>query len=210
MPSTYGVLTTYGLSALAAAVSGNYVPPVYLVLENNGSTVQTAANAGVTSIQTALPVHLAGDSELVLGVGLGTQEVVSFSAATGAGPTTYTLTTPTTQAHAAGDPVCRVPLTADGMGQVQNEIAYDPTNSPGQRLQSYGGYSSGPGTWVLQFFLTGIEASAFLMMVGLSDSPVIGQGNLHAHATLGTNHVFNPVSGGVDIEIDIPISIAAQ
>lgn len=209
--TTIVVMTQYGKTALASAIQGNgiYTPPLYLVLENNGSTLQAAPapNPGASSIITLAPVHLSGDTQIVLGAGLPTQEVVTFTAATGAGPTTYTLSGVTANSHAAGDPVCRVPLASDTMTQIQNEIQYDSTNAPGLRLQSVSGYTTGPNEWTMQFYLTGIEASSFLMMCGISDSPSIGQGNLHAHMVLGTNHVYVPANGGVDLEIDIPLLV---
>lgn len=203
MPAT-ALMTNTGKTALAALFK-NY----YLVIEGNGSTVANAGtvSAGATSIETAAGVDLAGDTAIVLGAGLASQEVVTFSAVSGAGPYTYTISA-TTQNHSNGDPVCRLPLTTDTMAQVVNELQYDSTNDPGQRLQSVSGYSTGVGEWTLQFYLTGIEASNFLMTVGIADSPTISAGNLLYHAVLGVNHVYNPVSGGVDIEIDIPIQLS--
>lgn len=206
MPAV-AVLTAYGRTALASAIQGSYVPPLYLVLESNGSTVSASYVAGVTTIQTVAPVHLAGDTQLILGVGLPTQETVTFSAATGAGPTTYTLSAATAYAHAAGDPACRLPLTSDTMAQVVSEIQYDPTYDPNLRVQSVGGYSTGVGQWTMQFFVSGIEASAFLMTGGLADANTVGQGNLHAHFAIGINHVYNALNGGVDLEIDVPIQL---
>lgn len=205
--ATVGAWTNYGLSMLASALQGNYSAPLYLVLEGNGSTVASTVAAGATSIESVANVWLAGDDQLVLGAGLPTQEVVTYSSIVGTGPYTYNLTAPTTQNHTSGDPLCRVPLVTDTLAQVVNELQYDSTNAPGLRLASVSGYSTGTGNWTMQFYLTGIEASAFLMTVGLSDNPNVGQGNLHAHFVLGVNHVYNPISGGVDIEIDVPLTL---
>lgn len=202
------LLTTYGLTALASAVQGTYAPPLYLVLENNGSTFAAGASAGVTAISSNAAVHLPGDTQLVLGVGLAGQETVTFTSVTTAAPYVYTLTAPVVYQHVTGDPLCRLPLATDTMAQVVNELQYDSVNDPNLRLQSVSGYSSGNGAWTMQFYLTGIEASSFLMTIGLSDSPTIGQGNLHYHATLGVNHVYVPANGGVDVEIDIPITLS--
>lgn len=205
-----GILTGYGISALAAAVQGNYAPPLYLVIENTGSTLVSSISAGANTLQSVAKVDLAGDSQLVLGVGTTAQETVGFSGVTGSGPYTYTLSTPTLYAHASGDPLCRLPLPSDTMAQVVGEIEYDHANQPGQRLQSISGYSTASGEWTMQFFLTGIEANTFIMMVGLSDSPLIGQGNLHAHATVGINHTFTTLSAAKDIELDLPITLASS
>lgn len=202
-----GVLTAYGLSALASAVQGNYTPPLYLVIESNGSTLNATVNVGATSLKTNARVDLSGDTQLVVGTGTTNEETLTFSAVSGAGPYTYTLSTPATKSHAASDPVCRLPLSSDTMLQVASEQQFDSVNQPGLRLQSVSGYASGPGQWTMQFFLTGIEASYFIMTIGLSDSPTIGQGNLHLHSTYGLDHTFNPVSGGVDIEVDVPVSL---
>lgn len=205
-----GVMTQYGISALASAVQGNYSPPLYLVIENNGSTLSSAVNIGAPTISSTTRVDLTGDSQLVLGAGLVSQEVVKFNGVSGSGPYTYTLTTTPVFAHASGDPLCRLPLATDTLLQVVNEQEYDHANDPGLRLQSVSGYSTALGNWTMQFFLTGIEASTFIMTVGLSDSPTIGQGNLHAHAVVGINHVYNSSVGGVDIELDIPINLAVN
>ena len=201
------VRTNYGLTALAAAVQGGYLPPLYLVIEDNGSTISAATAVGATSIQTVARVDLAGDSQLVLSPGLSTQETVTFSAVSGSGPYTYTISA-TTQAHAAGDPVCRMVLATDTMSQVVSEIQYDSTNAPNQRLQSVSGYSTGNGEWTMQFYLTGIQASSYIMTVGLSDSITVGQGNLHAHLIVATNHVFTSLSTATDLEIDIPLQLS--
>src|SRR5947209_4063644 len=37
------LLTIYGLTALASALSGNYTPPIYLVIENTTTNLNTAA-----------------------------------------------------------------------------------------------------------------------------------------------------------------------
>lgn len=208
MTTLPAVRTQYGLTALAAAVQGGYLPPLYLVLENNGSTLSAGINTGVTSFQTPARVDLAGDTQIVLSAGLPSQEVVSFSSVSGTGPYTYTLTAGTFNVHATGDPVCRMPLATDTMSQVSGEIEYDPANAPGTRTQAVSGYSTGVGEWTMQFYLTGIQADSYLMMAGLSDSPVLGQGNLHAHLILAVNHVFSNPATATDLEIDVPLTLS--
>lgn len=208
MTTLPAVRTNYGLTALAAAVQGGYLPPLYLVLENNGSTLVAGINTGVTSFQTPARVDLTGDTQIVLSPGLPSQETVTFTAVTGTGPYTYTLSTGTFNVHALGDPVCRLPLASDTMTQVTGEIEYDPANAPGQRSQSVSGYSTGNGEWTMQFYLTGIQADSYIMTVGLSDSPVIGQGNLHAHLVVATNHVFVSAPSATDLEIDVPLTLS--
>lgn len=208
MATLPAVRTNYGMTALAAAVQGGYLPPLYLVLMNNGSTMFATANAGVTSIQTNQAVHLTGDTQIVLSPGLSTQETVTWTGVSGTGPYTYTLSAATTQNHPAGDPVCRLPLSTDTMASVVNEVAYDSTNFPNLRLASVAGYSTGNGQWTMQFYYTGIQASTYIMTVGLSDSATIGQGNLHAQLIIATDHTFQNVSTASDIEIDVPFQIS--
>lgn len=206
MTALPAIRTTYGLTALAAAVQGGYAPPVYLVLENNGSTLSAGYAAGVSAVQLVARVDLAGDTQIVLSPGLPTQETVSFSSVTGTGPYTYNLTSPTFNTHATGDHVCRMPQASDTMAQVSGEFGFDPANSPGQRSSSPAGYSTGTGEWTMQFYLTGIQADSYIMMVGLSDSPNIGQGNLHAHLIVAVDHTFTTQAAATDLEIDVPLT----
>ena len=198
------VLTNAGKAWLASALNGVSNPPVYLVLENNGTTFSQTCAPGVTSITVGGQAHQVGDTQLILGVGLPTQETVTFTAYSAG---VYTLSAATTQGHTSGDPICRVPLVTDLMSNVQSEIQYDSANDPNQRLQSVSGYASGTNQWTTQFFLPGTEASSFLMMGGIADNPTIGQGNLYGHFALGTNHVYTS-GAGVDLEIDIPLTIS--
>src|SRR5689334_14410922 len=75
----YNLFTNDGLSQLASALSGGYVPPVYLVLEQNYSTTTAAYSAGATSIALLENVTITGDTQLVMEPGTANQEVVTFS-----------------------------------------------------------------------------------------------------------------------------------
>ena len=199
------VWTAFGLTALASAIGAAYTPPLYLVIESNYALLQLAyPSAGATTILTDIRIDGATDTQIVLSPGLATQEVVTFSGVTGTGPYTYTLSTPTVNAHSLSDPVCRQVYTGDDMTTVVNEIQYDSVNFAGLRAVSPGGYSGGIGNWTIQFYLTGTSALAYLMICGISDSNTIGAGNLHNHFILGYNHI----SATNDIEIDGSLTLS--
>jgi hypothetical protein len=204
------VHTTVGLTAYASAFQGSYTPPQYLVIETLAGLIQNAGTLPLssTSVQLNVAVDEAGDTSLVLGVGTGNQETVTFSGRTGTGPYTYTISA-TTKTHAHLDPCVRLVLTGDGMSQVQSEAQYDSVNAPGQRALSLGGYSQGSANWVMQFFLTGAQglgvsgATLLWANVGLADNSAVGAGSLHNHLNLGYSHVQ-----GNDVELDVSLTLA--
>jgi hypothetical protein len=201
---TKNVFTNFGLSALASALSGGYIAPIYLVLDSAGTTLEQPVNIGQSQVVTNERVDLSGDMQLVLSPNLANQETVTFTGIpTGSGPYTYTLTSPATQTHNTGDTVLRQTLATDTMSTVLSEVQYDPTDAPNQRVQSYAGYAQGVGNWVVQFYITGTQAVDKFNYVGLADSLTIGQGNLHDHAVLGYSH-----TSGDDVEIDVSITLS--
>lgn len=197
------IWTNYGLTALA---SGTLPQQTYLAVENPGITLSSGYNVGVSSITLSAQAHQAGDTQLVLGVGLASQEVVTFSsAAPGTGNTyVYTLSSPTTQPRNSGDPACRQVSATDTMSNVQNEVQYDATNFPNQRMNLASGYSNGAGNWTYQFYFPGPTVQDTLMLVGMCDNPQIGSGNLFNHFTLGYTH-SNPNN---DLEIDGSLTLS--
>lgn len=197
--------TNYGVTALASAIGNAYTSPLSLVIESNYATLQLdASTPGATSILTDIRIDQSIDTQIVLSPGLATQEIIGFTGVTGTEPYTYTLATPTVNAHPVGDPVCRQVNGQDTMANVVGEIQYDPVNFPNQRAQSPGGYSNGVGNWTIQFYLPGPSALNYLMLCGLSDSATIGTGNLHNHFIIGYNHT-NPSN---DVEIDGSITLS--
>lgn len=196
------MFTQYGLIQVAGALT-NGEQSLYLVIESFSASLSSSLSPGATSVTTNQRVDQTGDIQIVLSPGLSTQEIVSFSAVSGSGPYTYTIS-PCSHAHASGDPVCRQVAVTDTMSNVVGEVQFDPVNAPGQRVVSPGGYSVGPGNWVFQFYLPGGTAQTQIMICGISDSQFIGQGNLLAHFILGLNN-----SGGTnDLEIDASLTIA--
>lgn len=212
------VQTNYGLTALAGALQGSYAaagynPPNYLLLDTYTGAIQNAGGLAVnaTSVTTDKQLHVTGDTgataQLVLGVGTANQEQVNWTAVSGAGPYTYTISA-CGKTHAQNDPCCRQSQGADDLAQLQSDIQYDATNAPNQRLQTLGGYSQGTGLWTVQFFLTGnqalgaSQANLLLARVGLGDSLTVGQGHMHNAVVLGYTHQVNN-----DVEIDVDISL---
>src|SRR6185312_8359147 len=93
--------TDVGLTNLAKCWGGAGVPPRYLIIDKfKGQLQNNPLAAGALSLIVDVPVHQTGDTQLVLDVGAVGQETVTFTSATGAGPTTYTLSTPTVNSHA--------------------------------------------------------------------------------------------------------------
>jgi hypothetical protein len=192
------IFTNTGLTLLASAVSGGYVPPIYLSMDSSYTYLTATYAAGVTSIQTNTAIDQTGDTQLVLSAGLATQETVTFTGRTGTGPYTYTLSSPTANAHNAGDWVARQPTVNDTISTIVSPIQYDSVNFPNLWPPSASGYSIGNGQWTIQFYLTLTQAVAVIMTIGLVDSQTIGQGNLHNHVVLGYDHTQQ----ATDIEID--------
>jgi hypothetical protein len=195
--------TNYGLTALA---SGALPTTTYLAVENAGTTVNSTYAAGVSSFTTNLQVHQSGDTQIVASVGGVHQETLTFSSATvnADSSCTYTLSSPTTQAHTAGDLACRQVSASDTMSNVLNEKQYDSVNFPNQRMSIAGGYSGGTGNWIYQFYYPGPTLQTTLLIVGMCDSPTIGQGNLINHFTLG--YVHNNTNN--DLEIDGSLTLS--
>lgn len=199
------IMTSYGLSALAGALNGNYTPPIYLVIENFTTTLYTTANIGDSQVLTNARVDITGDNKLVLDPGLGSQEVVTYTSVTGSSaPYTYTLSGTVVNTHATGNTVCRNVSINDDISSVQSEVQYDSTNYPNQRSASPSGYSTGTGVWTVQFYLSGQISQQLFTICGLADNITLGQGNLHNHFVLGLNR-----NGSTnDIEIDAIITIS--
>lgn len=193
------VFTDYGLTALASAPTGVYVAPTYLVIDQNAATVTVQGNPGDTHITVSGPVDLSGDTQLVLSVGQGSQEVVTFSSYSAG---VYTLSSALVNTHLVGEFVIRQVLHTDLLATIINELQYDPTNNPGLRLALTSTYSSGAGVNTMQFYFTSTMGIGNFISLGLADSQAIGTGNLHNHVTLGYVH-----SSGNDLEIDVVLTL---
>lgn len=200
------LLSSNGLSNLAASWGGQNVVPQYLVIDQNyGSLYAALTSTGLNSLQLTSRVDIAGDTQIILGAGTTNQETVTFSSVTGSGPYTYNLSTPTTKTHLITDPVLRQVNQNDTYtNSVVNEMSYDPTNDPGNRSLASSGYSQGIGNWTVQFFLSGTQAIGNLMTLGLSDQQAMGGGTLHNHCILGYYHSS---TADQDIEIDASLTI---
>lgn len=199
------VITDYGLSSLAAAWNGTAIPPLYIVLEQNQTTVNANTIIGATSIQTVAQAHLTGDTKIQLSVGTGNEETATFSAVTGTGPYTYTVTA-LTKAHTAGDFVARTPQQGDTMTKVASELSYD-TSVPNTRAPITSGYSVSAGVFTYQFYFTGIQAAGRLFTVGMADNINFGSGNLYNHIILGYDHrIIAPATTTNDVEIDATLT----
>lgn len=199
------VITDYGLTSLSGSWTGMAPTSLYLVLEQNQTTVSANTLVGATSIQLAARVDKTGDTKIQLSVGTANEETATFSAVTGTGPYTYTVTA-LTKAHTAGDLAGRTPQQSDDMTKVSGELSYD-TNVPNTRSQLVSAYTSGAGVYVYQFYFTGIQAIGRLFTVGLSDNADFGQGNLYSHLILNYDH---SLPGGQqttsDVEIDATLT----
>lgn len=197
-------MTNYGLAALASAIGGGYNAPLYLVIDTDYTYLYTGASLGATSIQTHDRKDISGDTQLIIAPGTVTQETVTFSGApTGSGPYTYTLTSGLLYNHNINEVVLRAPRASDDLTTVILEAQYDSTNAPNQRMQAASGYSSGAGNWTSQFYFTGSQALVKFMTLGLSETPTVGQGNLHNHVVLGYDHS----GGGNDLEVDVSLTL---
>lgn len=207
VPQIYrkNLVTTYGITALAGAPSGTYTPPVYLVIDTTSTTLAASYSPGVNSITTQTDPTIAGDTQLVLGVGLATQETVTFTAKSGSGPYTWTLSSATTNSHTSGDAVVRAPTSSDTITSVLSEAQYDPTYAAGLRAPQTANYSPGTGQNTMQFFIAGVQATnVYFAHVGLSETQSVGSGNLHNYAAFGYNH-----NNTNDVEIDVTWTFTA-
>lgn len=197
------VFTNYGLTALASAIGGGYMPPTWLVIDSAQTTLSNGYSPGATSIQTTGAVDLVGDTQLVLNPGAGNQETVTFTSRSGTGPYTYALSAGLANTHVSLETVCRQTSASDTLSTVVTEVQYDPVNAAGQRIQSVAGFSSGNGNFTMQFYITAAQAQAKFNTVGLADTLNTGSGNLHDHAVLGYDHT----AGTNDAEIDVSLTL---
>ena len=200
------VITDFGLSSLAAAWDGVAIPPLYITLETKyGKVSGSNTIVGATSIQLDTAIHKTGDTKLQLSVGTANEETATFSAVSGTGPYTYTVTA-LTKAHTIGDYCARTPQQSDDLTKLFTELDYDST-APGTRAPITSSYSSGTGVYVYQFYFTGIQAIGRLMTVGLADSASTGAGNLYAHLVLNYDHTITaPATTTNDVEIDAQLT----
>lgn len=207
--SRKNLFTDYGLQALSGALSGGYVAPQYLVIETNKTTVLGTFAPGASVVTLVARVDQAGDTAVVLSAGTGNSETCAFSSVTANGPNfDYHLTSPTTKTHSAGDIAVRSPRTADLMSGVVGEAAYDPVNAPSTRQAVVSSYIPGAGQTTYQFYFTGIQANVYFALLGLSDSPTVGAGNLHNHVAFGYDHTIPGGSTSTnDLEIDATLTI---
>lgn len=188
--------TNFGLTAYAGAFAGNYTAPQWLVLNTDAASLSSLSGLTLTLSKA---VHVAGDTQLVLGLGLSTQETLNFTSVSGS---VYTLASTPVNAHSAGESVCRNVAASDTLACVLGEVQFDSANFPNQRAQTTGGYSSGTGNYIMQFFLTGTQGLAQFSSMGLADSLSVGAGSLHNHFISGFNHQAN-----TDLEIDVSITL---
>jgi hypothetical protein len=201
----HNLVTNYGLTAMAAAPAGAYTPPIYLVIDTAYTTMYSQANAGTSTVQLAADPTVAGDTQLVLSVGLASQETVTFTGKSGTNPVVFTLSANLVNTHSTGDPVVRAVTANDTMASVLSEAQYDPTNNPNKRSALTSNYSPGNAQSTMQFFLSGQTATnLFFAHVGLADNSTIGapNTNLHNYAALGYNH-----NNTNDLEIDVTYTL---
>lgn len=203
------VLTDYGLTQLASAPGGTYAAPSYLAIETTHAKVVTTIAPGATSITLDTRVDQTGDTQIVLSVGLGTQETVSFSGipTSSGGNWIYALSAATTQTHTAGDICTRQPTNADTISNIISEMQVDPVLLTGQRINAATGYSGTVGQYTVQFYVTGQQANGVLAILYLVDSVTIGQGNVHAYGVYGYDHSFASGGSTNDLETDLVFTI---
>lgn len=196
--------TSFGLTAIASAPNGGYVPPQYLALNSAHTTLSAAlATTGLTTLQTVVRIDIAGDTQLVLSPNTANTEIVTFSTVTGTGPFTYTLSTPTTKTHALSDIVIRQTNINDTLTTgIVTPIQYDSVNAPSQWPTSVGGYQTSAGIWTVQFYFSVGQIASYLATAGLIDTQTFGSGNLHNHLVIGEDHTADTT----DFELDIVIT----
>ena len=98
----------------------------------------------------------------------------------------------------------RNPTATDTMTAIFSEQQFDSVNFPGMRMQSVGEYSAGTANWTMQYFFTGAQSLFEFATVGLADSNLIGQGNLHNLLVLGYNHTGTTN----DLELDVSLTLS--
>lgn len=200
---TRNVFTTYGLTNLASAVSGANTFPGYLAVESLHTSPSSAVNIGDSVVNLLARVDQAGDTQLTLSFGLTNQEVVTFTAVSGSGPYTYTLSGTAAKAHATTDIVVRTPQSTDTITNVVSEVQFDSVNFSNQRIGSPGGYSTGSFNWTVQFYYPGPTLQTFIALCGMCDTLTLGSGNLHNHFIMNYNN-----NTGNDLEIDGSLTIS--
>lgn len=201
----WNTLTDTGLTQIAKGWAGQGSAPLYLVIDSYKAAIQNVGgiSIGATSVQLDTDPTKAGDTSLILGVGSANQETVTWSAKSGSGPYTFTIGA-TTKTHAQNDWVVRTPLQSDVLTDIKSEVQYDAGAAPNKRMKASGvGFSQGTGNYTIQFFLTGSQALANWVTLGLSDTDTVGAGLLHNHLAMGFAH-----SSGVDVELDISLTIS--
>jgi hypothetical protein len=203
---THNLLTNFGMTAFAAAPSGNYIPPIYLVIETTKVQMYSSSLVGDTVVQLTGNPTIVGDSNIVLSVGQAAEETVPFNTISGtSSPFNVSLASTLAFAHAAGDFVVRAPTLSDTIASVLSEAQYDPTFNPGNRMAMASSFSPGLGQNTEQFFISGLTATnLYLAHVGLTDQQVIGSpaSNLHNYAAFGYNH-----NNVFDLEIDVTYTV---
>ena len=201
----HNLLTNYGLTAYAQAAGGNYLAPTYMVIDTASVGFYAPGNVGDGSVQLNGDPTISGDTQLVLGAGLPSQETVTFTSKSGTNPVIFNLSGTLANAHAIGDPVVRNVTASDTMASVLSEAQYDPTNNPNGRSPIAASYSPATGQGTMQYFFAGITATnLFFAHVGLADQQLIGNPatNLHNYAVLGYNH-----NNTNDLEIDVTYTL---
>jgi hypothetical protein len=204
--SFHNLLTNFGLTALAAAPAGGYVPPIYLVIESSQVAMYSSSLAGDTLVQITADPTIVGDTQMVLSVGLPAQETVAFNAITGSSaPFNVSLASPALSAHLAGDPVVRSPAPTDTITAVLSESQYDPTFNPLGRIAVTASFSPGVGQNTMQFFLSGLTATnVYFAHVGLADQQIIGAPNTNLHNYAAFGYFHNNTS---DVEFDVTYTL---
>ena len=199
------IQTSYGMTAYAGAFQGTYTPPIYMVIDGFAPVLSSISSTTLVLTASQKPT-LSSDSQLVLSAGAASQEVVSFTGSpTQSGSNwTYTLSALPANSHNVNDICVRNPTASDTLTAIFSEQQFDSVNFPGMRMQSVGGYSAGTANWTMQFFFTGAQAVFEFATIGLADSNLIGQGNLHNLLALGYNHTGTTN----DLELDVSLTLS--
>ncbi len=198
--------TSFGLTALASAIGGSYLPPTYLVIDGYLGTLPLSYAAGVSTLHVSPTIPNfanANGSSWIIGLGLATQETIVTSTV-GSIILNLAASTVTANLHNAGEYVLYTGALSDTLASsIGAEAAYDSLNFPNQRPIMMSGYSAGAGNYTLQFLITAPQAPIYIAGCGLADSLYLGAGNLHNHVMLGYDHT----AGTLDIEIDANLTL---
>ncbi len=200
--------TNYGLTQYAATygTSGLVVPNLFIGCSSSYTTISALSG---TYLTVPARVDQAGDTQLVLGPYLSTQEVVTFTSVTGTGPYVYTLSTTPSYVHNAGDMVIRVTNQNDTSASFLSEIQWDSVALPHLRLPMASGTSLGNGQFTLSYFITGGQGQVKWSHLGLFDNNTIGSGNMWASGISGFDHTIpsgSLVAGDVTVNVTIQLS----